>query len=297
MLKMIRMLKMSCFLLLVPFYDIIFIQKVVLPLVLQTILKFMKVRIIFDFDDAIYTAHQVTNLTGRKERLLMNRLIGIIKLSKCICLENIYTGNFASQYNKNILMITGPIDCKRYSPKEKSTSNNVVIGWIGSPPNTIYLRPLHDVFVRLSKKHPNVVIELIGGSRLEIERVNIIQKEWSLEREVEDLQEFDIGIMPLPDDEWSRGKGGYKLLQYMATGMACIASPVGINGEIIEYGTNGFLASNEEEWFEKLSLLIENKDLRHNLGMAGRKTVEQRYSLEVACSRLAEMLEKWNGTK
>lgn len=298
MLKMIRMLKMSCFLLLVPFYDIIFIQKVVLPLVLQTILKFMKVRIIFDFDDAIYTAHQVTNLTGRKERLLMNRLIGIIKLSKCICLENIYTGKFASQYNKNIFLITGPIDTERYFPAKKGMDNDkVVIGWIGSSSTTPYLSILFPVFRRLCRTHPNAYIKLIGATPINIPDVRVKQVDWDLETEVEDLQEFDIGIMPLPDDEWSRGKGGYKLLQYMATGMACIASPVGINGEIIEYGTNGFLASNEEEWFEKLSLLIENKDLIHNLGMAGRKTVEQRYSLEVACSRLAEMLEKWNGTK
>lgn len=147
----IKMIKIAYFLLFVPFYDIIFIQKVALSPIFQRILKLMKAKIIFDFDDAIYTAPPTTDLTGRKQTLYRNRLINMIKLSKCICLENTYTKNFASQYNKNTLMITGPIDCKRYFPKENPNSNSVVIGWIGSPHNTIYLRPLHNVLQDLAE--------------------------------------------------------------------------------------------------------------------------------------------------
>ena len=107
---------------------------------------------------------------------------------------------------------------------------------------------------------------------------------------MENLQDFDIGIMPLADDEWSRGKGGYKLLQYMAIGIPCVASPVGTNNRIILEGINGFLSSSEDEWMKKLSLLIENSDLRYRMGIAGRKIAEENYSLKVAVPKMARIL-------
>jgi glycosyltransferase involved in cell wall biosynthesis len=102
---------------------------------------------------------------------------------------------------------------------------------------------------------------------------------WNLNTEIDDLSEIDIGIMPLPDDEWSKGKCGFKGLQYMAMEIPTVMSAVGVNKEIIEDGSNGFLASTENEWIEKLSLLIESKELRNKFGVNGRKTVVEKYSV------------------
>ena len=112
-----------------------------------------------------------------------------------------------------------------------------------------------------------------------------------METEVADLQSFDIGIMPLPDNEWTRGKGGYKLLQYMAVGVPCVASPVGINKELIRDGENGFLATTEEEWYEKLSLLIDNPELRREMGRRGRAYVVRNHSFEAAAPKLISALK------
>ncbi|MDQ3190363.1 MAG: glycosyltransferase, partial [Bacteroidota bacterium] len=115
---------------------------------------------------------------------------------------------------------------------------------------------------------------------------------WNKETEIEDLSKIDIGIMPLPDDMWAKGKCGFKGLQYMALEIPSIMSPVGVNNEIIEDGVNGFLAKTEEEWFEKLSLLIESPAIRKRLGKAGRQTVEQRYSVKSQKERYLEVFEK-----
>jgi len=121
--------------------------------------------------------------------------------------------------------------------------------------------------------------------------VNVENKEWRLENEYEDYKSLDIGVYPLPNDEWAKGKAGFKAIYYMAAGVPCVASPVGMNKEIIQDGVNGFLANSEEEWLEKISLLIENPELRKKIGLAGRKTVEERYSVKVNAPRFLKVLQ------
>lgn len=131
----------------------------------------------------------------------------------------------------------------------------------------------------------------MGVGKINFAGVNATLKKWRLDNEVATLQSFDIGIMVLPDNEWTRGKGGYKLLQYMAVGIPCVASPVGINKELIRDGENGFLATTEEEWYENLSLLIDNPELRKKMGMRGRDFVVRNYSFEVAAPKLISALK------
>ena len=270
-------------------YDVVFIQKNLLPNCVQDSIKLLNKNIVYDFDDAIYVSSRVESSTDNYIHK-RKRLEHIIRISKYIVLENSYTKEFASRFNKNILMITGPIDCKRYFPIRKQENKNIVIGWIGSSPTTIYLESLINVFKKISGKYPEVIFELIGVPNLTVKGVNVKIKKWSLDTEVKDLQNFDIGIMPLPDDEWTRGKGGYKLLQYMAVGIPCVASPVGINREIICDGINGFLADSESEWEQKLSVLIENRQLRLSMGCEGRNTVVNKYSFDVSLPILMNCL-------
>lgn len=279
--KAFIILKLSLFCL---FYDIVFIQKVLLPKKYLNVLRFLIKKIVFDFDDAIYATHQtLENSTNfRKKQKNKDNFQKIVSMADLVVLENKYTKQYVDQYNSNILMITGPIDTVRYFPGEKQKNENVVIGWIGSPPNTSYLELLYPILERLSKEYPSILFKTIGAAPIELSNVKLKQVVWNLDTELTELQEFDIGIMPLPDDEWSRGKGGYKLLQYMALGIPSVVSPVGINVEMIEAGKNGFLAKDEVEWYEKLALLINDAKKRKVMGLNARETAERKYSLFIA---------------
>lgn len=133
---------------------------------------------------------------------------------------------------------------------------------------------------------------MIGVEGYNRSDLNIRSMAWNATSEVEDIHYFDIGIMPLPDDEWTRGKCGMKGLQYMAAGIPTIMSPVGVNEEIIQDGVNGFLASTEAEWIDKLTTLIDSVDLRERIGMNGRKTVEEKYSVKANASLYLELFTK-----
>lgn len=287
-----RIIKLLYCFFLVPWYDIVFIQKILLPTSLQKVLKRLKHKIIFDFDDAIYRVHpRAMSLLQHNTRLKW--FAHMLEISSCTIVGSNHLKEVSLRYNDNILIIPSPIDIWRYYPRKKERGDNgTVIGWIGSPPNTVYLEPLYNVFRALARKYPALTIQLVGSNPITLENVNIVNKKWRLETEVADLQNFDIGIMPLLDDEWSRGKGGYKLLQYMAVGIPCVASPIGINTDIIRDGLNGFLVETEEEWLEKLLLLIESPEIRQKMGHAGRKFVERCYSFEVISPRLVEVLQR-----
>jgi glycosyltransferase involved in cell wall biosynthesis len=135
--------------------------------------------------------------------------------------------------------------------------------------------------------------KIVGGAEYFAEGVHIVSKEWRLMDEVKDIQSFDIGVMPLCDDAWTRGKSGFKLLQYMVAGIPVVASRVGVNCEIVQDGQNGFLATDEDEWMKKLSLLMENPGLRKRFGMEGRKTVIQRYSVECNFEKWYDAIANW----
>jgi glycosyltransferase involved in cell wall biosynthesis len=139
---------------------------------------------------------------------------------------------------------------------------------------------------------------LVGANpTFKIESINMEVIPWNYDMEPELINQMDIGIMPLPDEEYARGKGGYKLLQYMSAGIPVVASPIGINSEIVRHGQNGFLAKNKEEWIKFISILLEDAELRETLGESGRKDVLQKYSRTHCFARLSELIKKeteWN---
>lgn len=283
-------------LILAGFYDVIFIQRILIPKPIAYLLRKINANIIFDFDDAIYTAdNPKSNLINR---LKVNRnkkcLPYMLSISRTAIIENEYNRKFAGQFVKNIHIITGPIDTRRYKASNKDLpqkgAEDVVIGWIGSPSTTAYLNPLKDVFRELSRKY-KITLKLIGASSFDIPDIKVVKKKWDLNTEVSELRSFDIGIMFLPDDEWTRGKGGYKLLQYLAMAVPAVATPVGINSEIIQDGVSGFLVNKSKEWIEKLSLLIDSPELRRKMGKEGRKTIEQKFSVEVSAPKILNILK------
>lgn len=276
-------------------YDIVFIQKVLLPITYQRILKLVNRNIVFDFDDAIYT-HEAFFPDNEKKKLEVNlcRLKSILQISRMVTIENEETSAFASPYCKNILKITGPIDTDRYFPKRTALppKTKISIGWIGSHSTTPYVEKILPCLIKLTQKHSNIELKLVGATVFDTNNAHVTFSEWKLSTEVAELADFDIGIMPLPDNEWTRGKGGYKLLQYMAMGISTVASPVGINCRLVKEGVNGFFANTADEWMDKLSRLIVDKDLREQMGNKGRIIAEQEYSFHHYAPVLIEGLSK-----
>lgn len=284
--KIYSFLKAVIFIILAPQYDILFLQRVLLPLSLQRIILLLNKKVIFDFDDAIYLADR-----ERKPFLNSNKFLKrfhyILKKSNCVIVSNDVLKKVAYEFNSNVVRLPTPVDTQRLTPKSARDCNGrIVVGWIGSPETTKYIESLKEPLELLAEKFPFLTIKLIGSISLQAWKINVSIKQWLLKDELKDLRNFDIGIMPLTDDEWSKAKAGYKLLQYMAVGIPCVASPVGVNCELIQDGINGFLASSQEQWTEKLDILLKNSDLRLKMGLAGRKMVEQFYSYEVVAPRL-----------
>ena len=248
--------------------------------------------IIFDFDDAIWMyVKSQTGISPFLKRLLKptKKFDEIMQLSAHIVAGNDYLAQHAKVLNKRVSVIPTVVDTDYYkSTTTKQNKDEVVIGWIGSGSTSVYLKLLDNIWKQLSK---HCRLKVIGGV-YNPDGIQTTNMRWSLDTELVEMAEFDIGIMPLPDDEWAKGKCGLKVLQYMAMEIPCVASPVGVNTEIIQDGVNGFLAKDEKEWVEKLTLLIENPELRERLGKAGRKTVEEKYSVKVWAPKYVEILRK-----
>jgi glycosyltransferase involved in cell wall biosynthesis len=206
----------------------------------------------------------------------------IIGLANMVFAGNRYLADYALNFNKNVKIVPTTIDTdyhkKIHSPV---TKEKVCIGWSGSTTTIKHFRMAENFLLKIKEKFGDkVYFKLIGSDTYTNPLLNLKGIKWNLSSEIADLSEIDIGIMPLPDDEWANGKCGFKGLQYMAMEIPAVMSPVGVNTEIITDGVNGFLAGDDNEWIEKLSLLIESASLRKKIGAEGRKTVQERYSVE-----------------
>jgi len=273
-------------------FDIIYISREAFPYgpaFFEWLLARWGKPMIFDFDDSIYlpdasSANRIFTFLKHS-----NKTAKAIKLCKYVTPGNKFLANYADKHNKNFKIIPTTVDTQLYKPKRKSGNKEIIIGWSGSPTTVKFLNLLKGVFVTVSKKYPNVKFKIYGSTDFSIPGVALEATNWSLDTEINELQSFDIGIMPLPDDEWARGKCGFKALLYMAFGIPAVCSPVGVNTEIIQDGVNGFLALTEQEWIEKLSRLIEDVELRYQLGDRGRKTVEERYSKQTNANKYLDV--------
>lgn len=266
-------------------YDLIFIQREAFmtgSTWFEERFSKSKAKVVFDFDDAIWN-HDVSD--GNKSFGWLkdaSKTGRIIACSDLVIAGNQYLADYASRFNSNVIIIPTTIDTDEYVPTSKpDQSDRVVIGWSGSI-TTIKHFELAIPFLRILKQKYGAKIDLrvIGDGTYSNSDLEIAGKPWVKKTELADLSAFDIGIMPIPDDDWSKGKCGLKGLQYMAMSIPAVMSPVGVNTEIINDGENGFLASNVEEWVGKLSLLVEDAQLRKKLGANARKTVLEKYSVE-----------------
>ncbi len=240
-----------------------------------------KAKLLFDFDDSIWLEDK--NEANSKLAFLKNpaKTAEIITLCDTIIAGNNYLADYAKQFNKNVVIIPTTIDTNWYKPKPKNSQKTLIIGWSGSFTTIKHFESALEALSEIKDKYGNAVsFKVIGDANFSYAPLGIRGQKWQSETEVEDLQNIDIGIMPLPDIDWTRGKCGLKGLQYMGLGIPTVMSPVGVNTKILTHGVNGFLASTKEEWVNYLSQLIDSSELRISLGEAGRKTVEAFYSVE-----------------
>jgi len=274
-------------------FDLIFLQRATFPFGLGKLLRLHDKKIIFDIDDAIFLSdipgHGI--VTKCKALVKEREVRDLLRIARSVIVENDYIGDYVSKYCEKVYKIPGPIDTERYFVKKREIGNEVILGWIGSPATTSYLHLLDDVFPEILSRFQNTKIVLIGAGNYNFPSDRVFKKKWNYGKEVEELQKFDIGLMPMPDDKWTRGKLGCKMLQYMAVGVPSVVSYTPTNAEIVKDRENGFLVKTKSEWIERLSLLIGDSLLRKRIGEASRKTVEEMCSVKKNAPRLFEIFE------
>lgn len=240
-----------------------------------------RTKLLFDFDDALWLPNVSENNRLFAWAKRPQKVKEIIRAAHLVFAGNAYLAEFARQYNNEVVIIPTTVNTDWYAPMAVPKPAGIVtIGWSGSPTTLAHFREVRSALLILKRRYGDRLrISVVGDGSYTDPELGIQGRPWRLEDEKQVLASFDIGIMPLPDNEWSRGKCGLKGLLYMAMGVPTVMSPVGVNTEIIQNGQNGFLASTIDEWVEKLTRLIEDPDLRWHLGQSGRQTVEARYSV------------------
>ena len=273
-----------------PMYDFVFIHREVTPvgppLFEWILVRILRKKVIYDFDDAIW----VTD--NRKESLFLKaskwraKVSSICRWAHKVSCGNEYLLRYARIFNRKVILNPTTIDTKNlhnpnlYTRSDKGGGDKIRIGWTGSHSTLKYFEEIVSILKRISQDFPSTEIIIIADKKPIVNDLdNMKFVKWSINSEIIDLLQFDIGIMPLPDDEWAKGKCGFKALQYMALEIPAVVSPVGVNPMIVEHGINGFLCATAEEWYEALANLIRNPDLRKRMGSAGRKKVIDNYSV------------------
>ncbi len=262
-----------------------------LPWIFERALLPASVPIVSDYDDAVF--HRYDRHRFAHVRLLLGQKIDrIMQRSQLVTAGNEYLADRARRAGaERVEIVPTVVDLSQYSVlSEMRSKSSVQVGWIGTPEtwNAFGQNLYHRINDTLVTNHARF---LAIGAKPEMESVGTLDMvPWSEDTEVSSIQSMDIGVMPLTDTPWTRGKCGYKLIQYMACGLPVVASPVGVNKDLVEHGVNGFLAETDGEWRSAIETLLSDVQLRRRMGNAGRKKMEEAYSLEDWGPRVAQML-------
>jgi glycosyltransferase involved in cell wall biosynthesis len=260
------------------------------PALLERVLSRIARSVVFDFDDAIWITKTMDSNRAWAVLKFPGRTAAICRRATIVVAGNENLADYARSHNSNVRVIPSTVDTELYQPRHHDGKHRpIIVGWSGSPTTVEHLALVESPLRRLAERWP---IEVrIMGAEWDAPGVPVVMRQWSPETEIEELRAFDIGLMPLHDEPWTRGKGAMKALLYMGVGVPVVASPVGITTKIIKDGRNGYLAATEDEWFEKLFALVRDVELRRALGRAGRATVEREYSAKAQVPRVLEVLE------
>lgn len=275
-------------------YDLLWIEKELFPWLpswIEELLAAIGVKYIVDYDDAVFHRYDMLE-NNLQKKILGQKIDRVMQNAALVIAGNDYLAKRAVMAGaKRVERIPTVIDLNRYSINDTLQNEIFTIGWIGSPVTAHYLYHVEPALMELCKNNKARLVT-IGAGSLHMKDVMVKDHSWSEKTEADDLRNVDVGIMPLPDEPWTRGKCGYKLIQYMACGKPIVASAVGANIEIIDHGKNGFLVESEKEWIKALSELSLNKELRKKMGRHGRKKVKTDYCLQVTAPRLITLIKE-----
>jgi len=249
-------------------------------------LKRRGIRYAYDLDDAIYLAPRDYVGSGELSRRRMAsfknpaEVNDLIAGAALVLAGNPVIAEHAASYCDDVRIQPTPVDTERFRPRERSERERPLVGWIGSPTAAYCLRNIAGALTRAAAEVPFDLLVVGAGEPFEIEGVRVLSKDWSLDEEPFDYSALDIGLYPLPDNDWTRAKCGMKALLYMASGAAPILSPVGVNKDIVSDGRNGLFATTDAEWTEGILTYLRDPEMRESAGAAGREDVEKRWSVD-----------------
>jgi glycosyltransferase involved in cell wall biosynthesis len=249
------------------------------------------VPVVLDFDEAIF----IRNIHPANRRWAWlrdpRRFMAALRSAQAVIAQNEYLADFARRSNPQVTVVPTPVDTKARRPRPVRPAGPIVIGWLGSETTAPYLHLIDEALSQVSDSD-DVIVRVVGGAYTNPRLRRLDVRPFSLEREQAELDTFDIGILPEPDDPWTRGKGGYKALLYMAVGIPVIASRVGVNPDIVADGETGYCVTTTDEWISALRRLIDDAPLRERFGAAGRARVVERYSINVIAPQFANAIRE-----
>jgi len=270
--------------------DVVVLQKQTLTAGIG-LLAAVNPRLVYDIDDAVFARpawEQSPDPRGSA------RVANTIGRCRAVIAGNRYLAGYAREFCPDVTVIPTGVDLSSLpDPGPGRSESGVTVGWTGTRENLWYLRQIREIFPRLQRKFGQEIrFQIISNGSLEISGASVEHVPWSLKEEYRNLSRLDVGLAPLGDDPWSRGKCGFKAIQYMSLGIPPVASRAGVHPEIISDGETGFLARDLDEWEEKVSCLVRDRGMRERIGRAAREKVARSFSLESNLPRLIEVLER-----
>lgn len=247
-------------------------------------------RLIFDFDDALMFRDQKYGHPLRARTFA--KFVRTIGSSSAVVAGNEFLACFARGGDREVVVLPTPIEVTKCETKTERAGRGKTIGWLGLSDGFVYLQQIAPALRRLSELFPELRLKVVSDKPFLLDGVRVDNELWRAETEQVSLAEFDVGIMPLLDSAWTRGKCSYKILQYMGVGTAVVASPVGMNSEVIVPGENGLFATSQDDWVNSVGSLLENAELRAQFGKAGRELVERKYCTEHYAHAYIELMGK-----
>jgi glycosyltransferase involved in cell wall biosynthesis len=277
-------------------YDVILIYRaaaMIGPAFFERLIKLSGRPVVFDFDDAIFleNTNEANKLFGWLK--FPEKTGSICRLSTSVTVGNEWLGEYAAKFNPNVTIIPSSVNTDIYVPVKKveaPPNDKIILGWTGSSTSQTHLEMFAPTLKKFLESRDDVELHVHSDRSPDLPGIPFVWHQWSPENEVEVISNFDIGIMPLPDDEWSRGKCSMKALLYMSLAIPTVCSDVGMNREVINQGENGFLVSSEEEWLKALNALADDRNLRQRLGHAARETVLEKYSMKRCADLFGEVI-------
>jgi glycosyltransferase involved in cell wall biosynthesis len=274
-------------------YDVVWIYRTLLvagPPWVEKLLARRAPPIVYEFDDAIWLTKTFDANRAFSFLKFSGKTADICRLASAVIVSNDSLASYARGFNDDVTVVSSTVDVERYTPIVRKLGGPLVLGFSGSPTTIEYMSLVAGPIRRVAEQHP---LQLrVMGAEFELPGVDLTVSRWTPERELDELRSYDVGLMPLADDPWTRGKGAMKALLYMSVGVPVVASPVGVTTDVIQHDVNGLLCRTEDDWVEALGRLATDPELRRRLGRAGRETVEKRFSPAAQVPRVVSVLQR-----